>query len=282
MPEWRTASERSWLRHASYLTLRPATISSAWRLYTALLVSAIHKAIRPRVPVNVGKNLSGHEPLLLRFRGWTVAARPGTDDLWYWTAGHKRATEEWFAPTPGDVVVDVGSGVGYFALVAAASGGKVWAFEPCPGTCALLIEIVRANNLPTIRVDGRALGKSATSAVIYECAENPGMASLNSGWVGPNTHGPIVGHPIRVETLDTVMIEYSLQGIDWLLLDVEGSELAVLEGAARALEVTRRIIIELSEPTREDVTALLNERGFRQAAFALQSARTAYGLFLRC
>jgi len=151
-----------------------------------------------------------------------------------------------------------------------------------PSTCAQLSEIVRANNVSTIRVDGRALGKSAALAVIHECAEKPGMASLNAEWVGPNTRGPIVGHPIRVETLDTVMIEYSLQGIDWLLLDVEGSELAVLEGAARALEVTRRIIIELSEPTREDVTALLNERGFRQAAFALQSARTAYGLFLRC
>ena len=74
-------------------------------------------------------------------------------------------------------------------------------------------------------------------AVIHECAEKPGMASLNAEWVGPNTRGPIVGHPIRVETLDTVMTEHSLDGIDWSLLDVEGPELAVLEGEARAVKI---------------------------------------------
>ncbi len=49
--------------------------------------------------------------------------------------------------SPGDVVFDIGSCVGLFALPAAQKGGRVVAFEPDPGFRAALVRNVKINRL---------------------------------------------------------------------------------------------------------------------------------------
>jgi hypothetical protein len=63
--------------------------------------------------------------------------------------------------------------------------------------------------------------------------------------------------------LDQVALTVGLTDIDLLKIDVEGAEMAVLQGAAQTLARVERIIVETHAPeVRGQVEALLSQQGF--------------------
>jgi len=203
-------------------------------------------------------------------RGVRYLVRVGGAELGaYLEVNLERAYEQLpgFATGPGEVVLDVGANVGLFTLRQALHGAHVYAFEPDPDAFSRLQRNVAANRTPG-RVDlfHRALG------------ERPGRATL------ARSHGTVLTRvlpdargEVDVVTLDQVVGDLGLPAIDLLKLDVEGDEANILRGGARALAVTRRVVMEYHGPELLDqATAVLAGAGFTRLG-----SRPPYAYFAR-
>jgi FkbM family methyltransferase len=131
---------------------------------------------------------------------------------------------------------DVGANVGEWAAHALRINPalRVHCFEPASGTFAALTSA--AAGLPADRVTFNQLGLSdrPSEAVLHLHADvsqvntlHPGMAEQVAAETGTET--------IRLDTLDRYCAERGVSEIDYLKVDVEGHELAVLRGAAGLL-----------------------------------------------
>jgi hypothetical protein len=71
---------------------------------------------------------------------------------------------------------------------------------------------------------------------------------------------------VECETLDHIVVLLGLERIDWLKIDVEGHEIAVLEGARSALAMTNRLILEVAEGNETVCWDLIREAGFEMVS----------------
>src|SRR4051812_44975784 len=136
---------------------------------------------------------------------------------------------------PGDVCVDVGANVGVYVLQFAqwsAPTGRVVASEPNPGALAVLRKHVHFNDLADrVTVVPAAVSARSGSAVLY-AADADGMSRLDK----PNRAIAARAREIEVETV--TLDEYCERerlAPDWLFIDIEGFEVAALEGARRLI-----------------------------------------------
>lgn len=162
-----------------------------------------------------------------------------------------------FRPSAGQSIVDVGANAGIFSVYAATQvgrQGRVIAIEPNPAVVGRLKNNVLANS-----IDG------VCSVVPAALSSQAGVGSLV---VGANTAISHLAEPgqagvkVQVRTLDEVVGAFDLAGIDLIKIDVEGAELAVLQGGANSVRRSRRIVIEVSEATADGVATELREAGF--------------------
>lgn len=127
---------------------------------------------------------------------------------------------------PGDVFVDCGANIGLWTLVAAEAvglSGRVVAFEPSPTTFSRL-QRHTGDALPQACLHNVAVGRDR-STVFLLCPEEHNLARLVSEGVSGAFGVPCV--PLNEVVVGTV------HGIK---LDVEGAELAALEGASDVIE----------------------------------------------
>jgi FkbM family methyltransferase len=135
---------------------------------------------------------------------------------------------------PGMTVADIGSNMGYFAMLAARAvgqSGKTIAFEPAP------------SNLVYLR---RNLSLNSELAVIVEelaISSEEGEATFHTGWHEGN--GSLLedargttGETFTVRTcrLDDYRKTNGIDRIDLLKLDIEGAEVLAFEGMAEGLK----------------------------------------------
>ena len=132
---------------------------------------------------------------------------------------------------PGDVVLDVGAHLGIHTLLLSkvvGESGRVFAFEPNPEVVSVLAltlkPLVNAALFPI------ALSDRAGSATLYVPAD-ASMGSFRREW----TEQEVREVPCNVRTLDALLAEAVIPRPDFIKCDVEGSELAVFEGAHRIL-----------------------------------------------
>jgi FkbM family methyltransferase len=140
---------------------------------------------------------------------------------------------------PGDVVVDVGAHIGYYTLLAARAVGPqgcVIAFEPEHGNFALLRANVAENNYSTVRCLQRALSNRSGEQTLYLSTANTGDHRLYES--GDNR----VTDVVAVYRLDDLVPELGPK-INVVKMDVQGMELAVLEGMKGLLAVNPDMLI---------------------------------------
>ncbi len=132
------------------------------------------------------------------------------------------------APDRGDHVVDAGGCFGDTALAFARStGGKghVYSFDPMPKHCAIMRESFAMNPALAPRI------------TIFECGlsnmdrEGSSTETAN-GAINPGAN--IFGGEMTLRTLDSLVGEGAIPRIDFIKMDVEGSELDALAGADAA------------------------------------------------
>lgn len=156
-------------------------------------------------------------------------------------AGNQQMEEGSFEPSETVIVrsllphfeqfVNVGANIGYYCCHALQLGLPVIAFEPSPRNLAMLLQNVCANEWKDhVEVFPLALSKSFGVLNLY--GEGTG-ASLVPGWAGvPKTYVSRV----PVSTLDRVLGNRLLKSRNFFLVDVEGAELSMLNGALNHLD----------------------------------------------
>lgn len=164
---------------------------------------------------------------------------------------------------PGDLFVDVGANVGVYSLLASGvAGARSIAFEPVAATLARLRENVVLNGIGD-RVDIRAVAAGGAGGVVRMRSDLGAQNRL----LHPGEHGP------RYPEVEIVRLDDSLPAAPMLMkIDVEGFELAVLEGAGTLLDASQLVgvIIELAGHGREfgfsddQVRTTLSARGFQE------------------
>ncbi len=141
---------------------------------------------------------------------------------------------------PGATVIDVGANIGLFTLCAARLAGpqgRVLAVEPEAGNVRLLRRNIRQNGIRHVRV-------LAAAASRHEGTARLGLSQANAGDHRLASQSRQAGIAVRTLRLDDLVREP--RGLLVLKLDIQGSEVAALSGAARLLagSATVRVLAE--------------------------------------
>lgn len=142
-----------------------------------------------------------------------------------------------------DVVVNIGANIGYYCCIALQRGKHVVAFEPIATNLRYLCKNVKANGWED-QIEVFPLALSGKHGII-EIYGGGTAASLVKGWAGiPEQYVELV----PVSSLDAVL-GFRFDGRNcFFLVDIEGAEKMMLEGANIALSWSPRPIwlVEIS------------------------------------
>lgn len=156
---------------------------------------------------------------------------------------YEGATSRLFASVlkPGDTFIDIGAHVGYFSMLAAAivgPQGEVIAFEPSPDNYRQLVEHVALNGFTNVLPFHLALGDREHVAALHLNSDNDGGHALWDVGVHQDNHksrANPVAHPAFVTRLDRVLAGRPMRSVKAIKIDVEGSEVLALRGAAETI-----------------------------------------------
>lgn len=172
---------------------------------------------------------------------------------------------------PGMTVLDIGAHHGLYTLIASrcvGPRGRVIAFEPSPRERRKLSLHVRLNVCRNVQIEGLALGQVDGEANFFLVnSRETGCNSLRP----PAVEAPTKVFRVRVTRLDDFLQAQHVERVDFVKMDVEGGELAVLKGARQLLERRPRpvMLVEVSDLRTEpwgyrarEVLSFLRERGY--------------------
>ena len=150
-----------------------------------------------------------------------------------------------------DVFFDVGSNIGYYAVMAGITNPNisVYAFDPSPGPFRYLNENVKINNLKRVFPYKMALSNE-NGNFSFQAAYNSKYTFLKDNSLGGEGHlaglredkSPIF-ETVKVQTLDSFVNENQIKKIDLIKLDVEEAEHLVLEGGLNTILSMRPIVV---------------------------------------
>jgi len=177
---------------------------------------------------------------------------------------HETVVAEWLVKNlrPGEVFLDLGANVGYYAILAAkfiGAEGLVIAVEADPEVAEMLAKNVEANHLNNnVRVVSGAV------------TDHTGIVRLGrapaSGWTGLYYGEPDEWVEVTGFTVDDLVKTLQLSRVDAVKIDVEGAEARVLKGMrATMTNCVRRLLIEVHRThagVEEEVLDILKDRAF--------------------
>ena len=173
------------------------------------------------------------------------------------------------SPGPGDVVVDGGAYRGHFTILAARMvrpEGKVIAFEPDRRNRERLRENVELNKLDNVIIVPKGLWSSDRRMAFCEYGEDYSALPYDDLHCNVNLRHEANGEVDMVE-LDSELKRLGIDRLDFLKLDIEGSEIEAVKGARDVL-------------TNNDVKVAIasyHEVEGRRTCFALEDILTDLG-----
>jgi FkbM family methyltransferase len=169
---------------------------------------------------------------------------------------------------PGMTVIDVGANVGVYTFSAARQvgpEGRVLAVEPFSKCISCLQETCKINQLSWVTVCiGAASNRNGTLQLLLHSASE--LNEIVSDDVAANTPTGSF-EKVNCFTLDSLVEQENLATIDFLKIDAEGHEMAVLEGSNRILTQFEPVIlyenIGGSQGSNSQVAEYLNNKGYK-------------------
>jgi FkbM family methyltransferase len=208
-------------------------------------------------------------PALLRFRNsdfyWSIRNPNALHDRKSWERFYLN-----FLGGRVGLIFDVGASGGAKATIFRRLAKKVVLFEPNPGMCARLSALFGEES--QIVLCRCALGLHAGRETFFQVSDHDAYSSLSKKHIeqvvkvrSDSSSGPIVEYEVEVQTLDHFV---ALHGVpDYIKIDVEGHELAVISGLSH---LVGRISFEANLPeflveTKASIMALsrLSEGTYR-------------------
>lgn len=148
----------------------------------------------------------------------------------------------------GMTVIDIGAHHGFYTLLASqkvGNNGRVIAFEPSPRELKKLKVHLSLNHCQNVQVEEVALGADKGKVNMFVCVEHSGLNSLRL----PNAETKAEEVEIDQIKLDDFLKDKQIDKVDFVKMDVEGGELAVLQGADQILigQLRPLIIYEIQD-----------------------------------
>jgi FkbM family methyltransferase len=151
-------------------------------------------------------------------------------------------------------ILDIGANTGIYSLLSASVNpqAEIHAFEPINRVYAKLVHNIQMNGF-NITAHNLACGNANETTVIYDSHEAHNyMASLV-----PNAHAhhdASLEQKIEVRTLDSLLNEGVIKGVDLVKIDVEKFEPQVLEGFREIVRLLPDLLIEI---LNDDIAAAI-------------------------
>ncbi|HEY2407147.1 MAG TPA: FkbM family methyltransferase [Polyangiaceae bacterium] len=161
---------------------------------------------------------------------------------------------------PGMTVYDIGANVGFFSILAArlvGHSGKILAFDPLPTNTQMVEYNAKLNGFEQVEVHRAALGNEDGEAA-FVISSDPNWGKLKGIGVPASVSGEerVVIH--RIDSL----VAGGLPAPELIKIDVEGAEVAVLEGGSSTLRTARPILFIDLHGTNQGISRILRESGY--------------------
>ncbi len=163
-------------------------------------------------------------------------------NTWLESVAEKYIGHTGYVPREGDIVIDVGAGIGEFSLWASAAGARVVAFEPDPLAFACLVR--NTASLGAVQIYPYALWKERANLRLHATPDTSESSLIEDG--KPSARSA----DVEAWPLDRLQFMARLAVIDFMKVDGEGVEPEILAGAARTLRRTRVISIDVGAADR--------------------------------
>ncbi len=149
---------------------------------------------------------------------------------------------------PGAVFYDVGANVGFYSLLAAKKGCRVFAFEPSPRNILMLKQHIALNHLNIEAIEAAVADRDGNA--VFDAGPNSSMGALRDSG----------GLQVKVVSLDSL----ELPPPDFVKIDIEGGEYSALMGATRVIKENKPTIFLATHGAamRERCPALLRSWNF--------------------
>jgi FkbM family methyltransferase len=149
--------------------------------------------------------------------------------------------EYWFTTDNArPVILDCGSNIGMAILFFKAlyPDAEITAFEPAPWACAAIEETIRANDLKAVTLHNAALAERDGTLELFHDPKHPGSAVMSV------FEDRMQGETVKVPAVR--LSRYISGPVDFVKLDVEGSELPVLRDlvTSGAIAQIKQMVIE--------------------------------------
>lgn len=142
------------------------------------------------------------------------------------------------AVRPGDIVLDIGANIGYYTLQFSdlvGPNGHVYAFEPDPRNYEILQQNIAQNGCRNVTMVQAAAYASTGSMRLFLNAENHGDHRVwHSGPARESLEVPMVA-------IDDYLAGRNVHAVDFVKIDVQGAEAAVMQGMLGVLASSPRL-----------------------------------------
>ena len=140
---------------------------------------------------------------------------------------------------PNQKAIDIGANYGLFTLSMAkivGPGGRIWAFEPASSTAALLSESLAINEFSHVVLDRRALSEHAGTAQL-SLNNNSELNELVRDGASAEA-----SETVTLVSLDDAMQEHGWSGIEFVKIDAEGEEAAIIRGGKKFFQTQSPLV----------------------------------------
>ncbi|HEY5356496.1 MAG TPA: FkbM family methyltransferase [Streptosporangiaceae bacterium] len=181
---------------------------------------------------------------------------------------------------PGSVCIDVGSAAGLYTLALsrlAGPSGRVHSVEPLSFAHPVWTRVLRAREASNVQHHAVALADEAGTGLMsvpvgrYGPVTGRSFLAARCRGVGSNAEfAKQMEVTVEIDTLDALCERERLTRLDFIKIDVEGAELAVLQGGQRTIETFRpTLLLEIEERHTarfeyhpDDLAGWLVQRGY--------------------